>query len=640
VSTMKTVFQKLGPYEILQVIGHGMAGSVFLARDTRTDRRVALKVVPHGAEAEAVEIINAERSGAELQRQLSRVSSLVPTVYEHGDHESGYFVAMEYLDGENLSARISRGPLPVEEVVHVGIQLCLFLEEAYRFETVVGDRELRSLVHGDLTPRNIRITSNRDVKVLDFGIAKALSLSRKATRNDFGTLWYLSPERLESGVVDVYSDLWALGVMLYEMVRGSRPFHAEDTRRLEKLILSRQSAPPLRGVCPAGLEAVIAKLLASTPAERYSSAQTIREDLARFKAGETTKAEAEGWPRVAPQEPATRRTQQPANGPAKLEDEKTRRTSAPARPVRTRQRSGLEIKIRRTVLAALIAFTLIVAVTDIRVGMDAADLRQGVAHLELDPLNGAWDRYEELVRRAYLPIGTFGLANALVDRTTELSERVMANYREPAPTVREAQWQALRKALARAVTAEPGDKHLRAALRNTEGHLHRINGEARRARREMTAAQRDLTEAVVAFRQAAQLRPDWPDPFLGLARTFIYGLQDVDRGADALRQADRRGYKSGERETMQLADGYRVRGDTLARNAKELYGLPQEKDYLRRAAEAYDEALTLYSNSKDFSKLSANIRATQLAIDRVEKRLSELSSSGGAPLPLPFNETP
>ena len=83
---MKTVFQQLGPYEIIQSIGHGMAGSVFLARDSRTDQRVALKIVPHGTDHDAMEIIAAERWGAELQKQLSQVSSRVPTVFEHGDH--------------------------------------------------------------------------------------------------------------------------------------------------------------------------------------------------------------------------------------------------------------------------------------------------------------------------------------------------------------------------------------------------------------------------------------------------------------------------------------------------------------------------------------------------------------------------
>jgi tetratricopeptide (TPR) repeat protein len=193
--------------------------------------------------------------------------------------------------------------------------------------------------------------------------------------------------------------------------------------------------------------------------------------------------------------------------------------------------------------------------------------------------------------------------------------------------VREAQWQSARDALARAVAAAPRERQLKAALRYCEGHLHRINGEAKRSRRQFAEAQQDLTEAVAAFREAAELRPGWPDPFLGLARTFIYGLQDLDRGADALRQAERNGYERGERETVQLADGYRVRGDTLTRNAKQLSGMPQERDYLERAGEAYRQALTLYLSIKDFSKVGVNIRLTQQAINRTEKRIAELSQS-------------
>ena len=99
----------------------------------------------------------------------------------------------------------------------------------------------------------------------------------------------------------------------------------------------------------------------------------------------------------------------------------------------------------------------------------------------------------------------------------------------------------------------PTTRQLRAALRYCEGHLHRIDGEARKARRLNAEAQHEFAEAVAAFREAAELAPNWPDPFLGLARTFIYGLDDVDRGADALKQAQRAGYTPGERETAQLA---------------------------------------------------------------------------------------
>ena len=264
-SMMATIFHRLGPYEILREIGRGGMAVVFLASDTRTDRRVALKLVPEGTDREARDVLEAEQWGAELQQQFCLVSPHVPAVYEHGI-ESGYFyMAMEYLDGENLSDVITRGPLEMKRAIATAIELCRFLEDAHRFEAVIGDRNLRSLLHGDLKPRNVRITASNHVKVLDFGIAKALSLSRKVTRNDFGSVAYLSPERLESGEVDGYADYWAVGVLLYEMVSGAPPFQASDTRRLERQILSRVAPPSLADRCPIGVQAVVAKLLGPQP---------------------------------------------------------------------------------------------------------------------------------------------------------------------------------------------------------------------------------------------------------------------------------------------------------------------------------------------------------------------------------------
>ena len=144
-------------------------------------------------------------------------------------------------------------------------------------------------------------------------------------------------------------------------------------------------------------------------------------------------------------------------------------------------------------------------------------------------------------------------------------------------------------------------------------------------------AQRDLTNAVAAFREAAELRPGWPDPFLGLARTFVYGLEDLDRGADALNEAQRHGYTPTDRETAQLADGYRARGNSLVRSARQLSGLPQETDYLTRAADAYREALTLYSKAINFADVPRNIRLTQRSLGDVQVKLDELSRPAGEP---------
>jgi tetratricopeptide (TPR) repeat protein len=203
----------------------------------------------------------------------------------------------------------------------------------------------------------------------------------------------------------------------------------------------------------------------------------------------------------------------------------------------------------------------------------------------------------------------------------------MATYRDGLQVVWEPQWQSARDSLSRAVASDPDREDLRAALRYCEGHLHRINGDARKADKDPDAARREFADAVTAFREAAELRPKWPDPFIGLSRTFVSGLGDVDRGADALKQAQKLGYTPGERETAQLASGYRDRGDTLARNARELAGMPQERDYLNRAASAYQQALDLYAGIAAFSGVPASVRRTQAGLQRVKQRLAEIDGS-------------
>jgi hypothetical protein len=438
------------------------------------------------------------------------------------------------------------------------------------------------------------------------------------------------------------------------MVSGVPPFQAADTRRLERLILSRRPPPVIGDRCPAGLQAIVAKLLGRVPAERYDSARAIREDLERFRSGERTRAEAEGWPGRALDEEPTRRTQVQAEP----DTEKTRRThpaaaaqtplastGAPAASAPTTgspaspppRRRG---RVRRLLRAAalLVAFGLIA--NEMAVGSDASRFAGTLPTRELEQMADAWSTYDELSGRSNLGFGTEGLDRSLIERTVVLSDRVIANYRMPSPTVREAQWRMARESLARAVSLAPRDRPLRAALRYCEGHLHRINGEARKVRRPAQDARRELTEAVTAFREAAELRPGWPDPFLGLARTFIYGLEDVDRGADALKQAQQNGYTPSERDTAQLADGYRARGNVLARHARGLAGVPQERDYLVRAADAYRQALALYPKAGTFANVPFNIRVTQRALEQVERRMDELSgptgrapSDGGVPSP-------
>jgi serine/threonine protein kinase len=640
---MTMVFNRVGPYEILEPIGSGGMAQVFLSLDTRSQQRVALRLVPVGRDREAREILEAERLGARLQHEFSNVCQLVPRVYEHGELPDYLYVAMEYLDGENLSDVIGRGRVQADRAVSIALELCGFLEAAHAFEVTVEGRPLRSLLHGDLKPRNIRVTSNGRIRVLDFGMAKALSLSRKVTRTDFGTLGYMSPERLESGEMDAQSDFWALGVILYQMISGTAPFAAPDTRRLERLIVSRRPPPALDAHCAPAVQAIIAKLLAPRPELRYESAAAIREDLTRYQAGEETRAQEEGWParvdepptqRTTPvqsvQDEATRRTKVEADTEAtrKTEPVPPAQSAAAAPPSPSVRAPVAKLRRPRRIRKAMMIAALFLVINEVMIGNAAERVAASAVTRELGGMEELWTEYEQLARRSYLGIAVEGLERALRRRTNELTNRVFENYRGSEPTVREAHWQMARDALRHALTAAPDDNGLKASLRYCEGHLHRINGEARKARRDAgaaDAAREELTDAVAAFREAAQLRSNWPDPFLGLMRTFIYGLEDIDRGADALKQAQTLGFAAGARETVQLGDGYRARGETLMRTARTLEGLPQESEYLQRAAESLREALTLYGRAAGWAGVATSVARTQRAIERVESRLADLA---------------
>jgi hypothetical protein len=641
------LFREVGPYQIERQIGRGMA-LVFLAHDTRSGgRQVALKVVPDGPDADARDTAAAERRGAELQRALLHESAFVPRVYEIGEVPGYLYIAMEYLEGEDLSAVIRRGPLDPLKAVSVAIQLCRFLEEVDEVEQSADGAAPLTLLHNDLKPTNVRLVPGDAVKILDFGAAKALSMSRRVTRNDFYSTPYLSPECLDSGERDRQTDAWALGVMLYEMVAGHTPFRADDTRRVEARIRSRRPPEPLTG-CPRGLNAVIAKLLAARPEARYPSATAVREDLERFAAGSATVAEGEGWPDRVQDEPPTRRVT------AAIDDEPaTRRASVPqddepatrktarsdeafagdpqvAQPEAASAGAAREPKRdrgARWIRAAIIAILLGLVANEAVVSMRARRLSATVPMLEAAGLAQAWEQYQSLGRRSYLAgLGVRPAGSALVRQSLILAERVVENYRTPAPTVREAQWSAAANGLQRALVLDPGNATLRGTLRYAQGHLHRINGEARKGRNQPGQAQREFTEAVAAFREAAALRPKWPDPFLGLARTYIYGIEDLDRGTDAMNEAQRLGHTIGTRETAQLADGFRGQAESLEGAVATVSGMPQEREFLLRARDAYRRALELYETIPTFAGVPARIRDTQRRLDTVERRLSALDA--------------
>jgi len=641
--------RKLGKYEILRKLGRGGMADVYLAQDTEADRTVALKLIEHSADADSRDAIEAERRGAELQARLAAVESHVVGVFEYGDVESFFFVAMEYIDGQDLAELMRHGPLENEFAADAAIAVAETLENAHNFQTTIGGKSFHSIVHGDIKPKNVRIDAHGEVRVLDFGIAKALSLSRRLTRNEFGSVPYASPERLDSGDVNAQSDLWSLAVMLYEMLTGMTPYYAESTERLERMIRSRIPPPPAPDPCPDPLRRILMKALANDPAVRYHTARDFANDLILFRTGGpivapsaapvTAPSAATGAPASDPD--ATRRTTRrppdPSSGrlfgqlPSQLPNDDTRRTAPPAPAPLTqawpipgssklRPRSGFFHTVKR-VVAALAVGCVLAGGSSMYSWFRLRDAGHGLAREikseQLTDPDQMWTKWTELSKTDPSSSALWGVRNLVDQKFRDAANTVIARYRNDTQAVYEKDWERAQALLSHALAVNPDDETARGEYRLCEGQIARIEG-----LRHHDSAQ--LTLSAEKFNQAQQLLPKSPDPQLGLALVYIYGLKDVDKADAALQQAARYGYQLGNREKAQLADGYRDRADRLFWDSRNIRGLPQEKDQISRAAGDYQQALNLYQSIVPYGNSNVQIKRVQASLDSANTRLQEV----------------
>jgi eukaryotic-like serine/threonine-protein kinase len=620
-----------GPYRLNAKLGRGGMADVYLAEDTNDQRLVALRIVEVRDDGDSREMLEAERRGAELQERFCAIDTHVPRVYAHGELEGCFYVAMEFVDGEDLSEILARGPLRPDLAAEVATQICECLANAHAFTVELDGSTMVTIVHGDITPKNVRVNSQGDVKLLDFGIAKALSLTRKLTRNAFGSFPYLSPERLDTADVDAHADLWSVGVVFYEMLSGVRPYRAENTRKLEKLILAKEPPPALPDTCPEALRRVVAKLLNPDPARRYRSAGAIRSDLIAWKQGRQTEAERE-WIAELTADEVTRRTRTSVEA---VPDESTRRTARPdaspppgaATPPVPRLRPSRWTRFKTIARRAAWLIGIAIALNEISVSRRMDDLGRRVVAANADELGDAYTEYQKLADSSVLRLGLGRLRSRLKSQLVGEAERVIADFRREMPTVGKPQWEAAQTWLARALTLEPSDTLVQASLRYAEGQINRLNGEERLKRKARQAANDSLSQAVQRFEEAATLNPRWPDPYLGLVRVYVADLEDLDRALEALRQAERRGYRSGNREAAQFGDAYRARGDRFRRDASGMAGLPQEKDYLSRSIESYQRALEMYGRAPGFAGVVDNVKLTQQRLTAVQAQLDSMSET-------------
>src|SRR5690348_1761315 len=266
---------------------------VYLALDPADDRQTVLKIVEQSPDPWTQVVLEAERRGALLQKQLHDADPRFLEVYDSGDVDGCYFVAMQYVEGKTLAEilKAQRRIGPVQAAGYAA-EVCNQLEKLHSFEIEIDGRK-RAVVHGDIKPSNIQICPDGSVRLLDFGISKAITFTHHLTYHNLGSPSYCSPERLHRGQVDPHSDLWALGATLYEMVAGFPPYQAQSTQKLEELIRSKRPPRALPEDCPGGLKAVIRKTLAGEMENRYPSAAAIEEDLQLFLENRPTLAATE-----------------------------------------------------------------------------------------------------------------------------------------------------------------------------------------------------------------------------------------------------------------------------------------------------------------------------------------------------------
>lgn len=275
----------LGPYEIAEPLGAGGMGEVYRARDARLGREVAIKVLPEAFAADGDRMRRFERE-AKLLASLNHPH--IASIYDIGEDDGVHFLVMELVEGETLAERLSRGPVPFREAASVGIQIAEALEAAHA----------RGIVHRDLKPANVIVDEDGKVKVLDFGLAKALAaegsadpaaegadprtLTYQATEAGvvLGTAAYMSPEQARGKAADSRTDVWAFGCVLFEMLSGQRPFDGDSAAdTLGAVVSAEPDWASLPRSLPRPLHRVLRRCLAKDPKERLHHIADARLEL-------------------------------------------------------------------------------------------------------------------------------------------------------------------------------------------------------------------------------------------------------------------------------------------------------------------------------------------------------------------------
>ncbi len=272
------VGRNIGHYKVLSLLGMGGMGEVYLTHDTRLDRKVALKILPPEV---ALDQDRMQRFIREAKAASALSHPNVATIYDVGEAEGTSLIAMEYVEGETLAARINGCPMDPSEIVEIGIQVADALDAAHS----------KGITHRDIKPANLMLTPRRQVKVLDFGLAKITRTESQPVSSDgatgtspgvvMGTIQYMSPEQVLGHEVDHRSDLFSLGVTFYEMATGRLPFVGKTaTETMDRVLHAEPEAiSRFSEKMPAELERIVRKCLEKERERRYQTPRELLVDL-------------------------------------------------------------------------------------------------------------------------------------------------------------------------------------------------------------------------------------------------------------------------------------------------------------------------------------------------------------------------
>jgi len=600
--------QTLGKYEIIRKLSRSMT-DVYLANDTEADRLVVLKLIEHSRDDFTQLVIEAERRGAQLQKQLHEIDPRILEIYEYGEYSGFSFVAMEYFEGRTL-AEILRAErrMDSKRAARYAAEICSQLKTLHAFVSDVDGRRT-AVVHGDIKPSNVQIGAKDELRLLDFGIAKVITYTHNLTHHNLGSPSYCSPERISRAQVDLHADLWAVGVTLYEMVSGMPPYQAQSTRKLENLIQSKRPPRALPENCPAPLKAIISKALAADIQQRYTSAEAFESDLRAFEEGRPTSAELgpiRSWNANATID------KHPAAGGAARENGATRVVSKkPALQAAKPRRHVISMAIA-LLTGVLVGLLIFIPISYYRRFAAASAPLLGprdYAHAGRQNLASDWNLYQALKQQfsflgEYTPVHS--VEGPLHASLIAGADNILDSFRHSADgRLSDFDWAQARLCLRHALEIDPSDAKSKGELALCNGYIELSDTpDAQRA-----------VQSAVDFRDAESYLPSSPDPHLGLARVAVYGFHNIGQALAEFHQAGELGYQLGPREAEQQADGYLYRAQSELARAKTIAAAATQERarWLQAARSDIERARGLYEPLSGFSNVDSDLEQVYAA---------------------------